>query len=269
MRSKSPLGENTDYRETYAPALLHAIPRADNRRILGLADELPFRGEDIWNAYELTWLDDRGKPVAATAEIRVPAHSPNIIESKSMKLYLNSLAMMRYTDGDVVAETIAGDLTQSAGAAVTVQLDVVTAGGIVGELPGVCIDDLDVHCASEDVDPELLSCANNDSVSEELHSHLLRSRCPVTDQPDSGSILIRYRGRQIDRGSLLRYLVSYRNHNAFHENCVERIFVDISKRCGPEKLTVYARYNRRGGLDINPFRSNYESSGENIRLWRQ
>ncbi len=269
MRGKSLLGEKTEYRNGYSPDLIQPIPREENRRILGLAAELPFHGEDIWNAYELTWLNMRGKPQVATAELRVPADSPNIIESKSMKLYLDSLSMTQYQGPVHVTNTILADLTRATEAPVTVQLHPLIASGSIRELPGNCIDNLDVACGSENVDPDMLSCASDATVSEALYSHLLRSLCPVTGQPDSGSILIRYRGRQIDPGSLLRYIVSYRKHHDFHESCVERIFLDIKKLCEPEQLTVYARYNRRGGLDINPFRSNFEPTAENLRLWRQ
>ena len=269
MRRKSVLGKKTDYRSKYSPDLLHAIPRKNNRRILGIGAELPFHGEDVWNAYELTWLNAKDKPQVMTAEFRIPADSPNIIESKSMKLYLNSLSMQQYQEPDFVTTAIIADLTQVAGAPVRVQLYPLAASGSITELPGNCIDDLDVECSSDDIDPGLLRCSADDTVFAELHSHLLRSHCPITNQPDSGSILIRYKGRQIDRNSLLRYLVAYRNHHDFHESCVERIFVDIKKQIEPEQLTVYARYNRRGGLDINPFRSDYEFTVPNLRLWRQ
>jgi len=269
MSGKSPLGEKSGYQGSYSPDLLHSIPREENRRILGLTAELPFRGEDLWNAYELTWLSDKNKPQVATAEFRVPADSPNIIESKSMKLYLNSFSMTRYREPGELTTIITGDLTRVTGGSVSVRLIPLTDSGRIGELAGDCIDDLDIDCASVNVDPGLLGCADAAVKTEELHSHLLRSLCPVTNQPDSGSILIRYRGQPIDRGSLLRYLVSYRNHNDFHESCVERIFLDIKARCKPERLSVYARYNRRGGLDINPFRSDFESTPENVRLWRQ
>ena len=269
MSVKSPLGEKSSHPAMYSPDLLHAIPREENRRILGLTADLPFQGEDIWNAYELTWLDDKGKPRVATGEFRVPADSPNIIESKSMKLYLNSLSMTRYVQFNDAATTIAADLTRAAGAAVTVVLNPLSDATGLAELPGVCIDGEEVDCDFEDVDRDLLGCTGDGTVSEELHSHLLRSLCPVTDQPDMGSIMIRYRGQPIDRDSLLRYIVSYRNHNDFHESCVERIFLDIKRQCEPDALTVYARYNRRGGIDINPFRSDFESTIENLRLSRQ
>jgi len=269
MPGKSLLGEQAEYGSSYSPDLLQPIPREENRQILGLAAELPFHGEDIWNAYELTWLNMLGKPQVATAEFRVPADSPNIIESKSMKLYLDSLSMTQYQGPDHVTNTINADLSRVTGAPVTVQLRPLIPPGSIKELPGNCIDSLDVDCGSENVDPGMLSCGSDGTVSEALHTHLLRSLCPVTGQPDSGSILIRYQGRQIDPGSLLRYIVSYRKHHDFHESCVERIFLDIKKQCGPEQLSVYARYNRRGGLDINPFRSDFEPTAENLRLWRQ
>jgi 7-cyano-7-deazaguanine reductase len=269
MNDKSPLGEKSLYPATYSPDLLHSIPRQENRRILGLTAELPFRGLDIWNAYELTWLDGNGRPRVATAEFHVPADSPSIIESKSMKLYLNSLSMTPYKESNDVLTTIAADLSRATGSPVNVDLHFLCDAGRLTELPGTCIDDSKVDCESKDVDPDLLGCAGNDPVTEELHSHLLRSLCPVTDQPDMGSLLIRYKGRPIDRGSLLRYVVSYRNHNDFHESCVERIFLDIKNHCKPSALTIYARYNRRGGIDINPFRSDFESTINNPRLVRQ
>lgn len=265
MSAKSPLGEGSTYPDSYSPGLLHPIPRTDNRQALGLSAALPFHGEDVWNAYELTWLDANGKPRVAVAEFRVPCESTNIIESKSMKLYLNSLSMSRYESADEVTATIADDLTRVAGSPVTVKL----ISPEIGDFPGVCIDDLEIVCDSTAVDPELLQTENGESRSEALHSHLLRSLCPVTDQPDLGSLLIRYEGPAIDRESLLRYITTFRNHNDFHESCVERIFLDIKRQCSPEALTVYARYNRRGGIDINPFRSNFETTVANTRLWRQ
>jgi 7-cyano-7-deazaguanine reductase len=269
--SKNPLGKSATYPSAYSPDLLFAIPRENARNVLGLDSALPFSGVDLWNAWELTWLDDTGKPAVATAEIRVPAESVSIIESKSMKLYLGSLAMTRYADEGEVTRTIGADLSKTAGAPVSV--DLLAASDWhekqFGRMPGKCIDHSPVVAATDGVDANLLS-ANQESVElQELHSHLLYSNCPVTNQPDSGSILIRYSGAGINEGDLLSYLVSYRQHNDFHEACIERIFVDIIDQCAPEKLTVYARYNRRGGLDINPFRSNFESAFENLRLWRQ
>ena len=267
--SKIPLGKPTEYPEEYSPELLFPVPRLETRQ--GLGTELPFQGEDLWNAWELTWLEPSGKPVVATALITVSAHSENIVESKSLKLYLNSFAMSRYVSAKVVAEIITDDLSNLTGSAVTVDITPASESSSdqIADLPGDCIDGLDVQIDAGDVNADTLNTIGKESVDEALHSHLLRSNCPVTDQPDMGSVLIRYRGPTIDRESLLRYIVSFRQHNDFHEACVERMFVDIKERCGCEKLTVYARYMRRGGIDINPFRSDFEASAENLRLWRQ
>jgi len=267
----SPLGETTPFPEHYAPEQLFAIPRAENRARLGLGKELPFDGVDIWNAWELSWLAANGQPRVATAEIRIPAGSPAIVESKSLKLYLGSFAMTQYASDADVRELIATDVGKIVGTPVDVRLDAVadTDGACSGQMPGESLDLEDVGCDAREVDTGLLSADADSVVTEELHSNLLRTLCPVTSQPDSGSVLIRYHGPQIDREGLLRYIVSYRQHQDFHENCVERMFVDIQERCRPGKLTVYARYQRRGGIDINPFRSNFESSPPNLRLWRQ
>jgi 7-cyano-7-deazaguanine reductase len=268
------LGKRTGYPDRYARDVLQGIARVENREVLGIRQPLPFRGKDIWNAYELTWLEPQGKPVVAVATIEVDAASRAIVESKSLKLYLNSLAMERFRASADVAALIQRDLAETAQGEVSVTLaapSAIAAAGISG-LPGICIDDAAASCDLSEVDPSLLeNCdtATGGTVSEELHSHLLRSLCPVTGQPDFGSVLVRYRGSPIDRTSLLRYLVSYRNHNGFHESCVERIFVDLQERCAPEALTVHGFFNRRGGLDINPFRSDFEEAPRNKRLWRQ
>lgn len=271
--SKNPLGEPASYPSTYSPDLLFAVPRIDSRQAAGIVtgEKLPFSGLDLWNAWELSWLDSDGKPAVATAEIRVPAESPCIIESKSLKLYLNSLAMTRYPDENRLADVIRGDLSTVAGMDVQVAILPACAWHIqqLAQLPGRCIDTHPAGISADGVDASLLTTHGDPVPLQELYSHLLYSNCPVTNQPDSGSILIRYSGPKIDEAGLLNYLVSYRQHNDFHEACVERIFVDVSNRCGPDKLTVYARYNRRGGLDINPFRSNFEIAPENTRLWRQ
>ncbi len=271
MNEEMPLGRVTPYPEQYSPELLYEVPRADHRADLGLGPELPFRGTDIWNAWELTWLDTAGLPRCATAEIRVPADSPNLVESKSLKLYLNSLAMTHYPSAADVAEIIEQDLSECIGADVDVTLEQLSAtdGADVGRLPGECLDSLRVSCSPSAVDAALLEADPGEVVSEQLYSHLLRSLCPVTAQPDSGSVLVSYRGPRIDHRGLLKYIVSYRQHEGFHESCVERMFVDILARCQPEQLTVYARYQRRGGIDINPYRSNFEDDVRNIRLWRQ
>jgi 7-cyano-7-deazaguanine reductase len=269
--STIPLGQSAEYPEEYAPEVLFPVARAEARATFRLTGELPFHGTDVWNAWELTWLDSGGKPVIATATIRIDANSPSIIESKSLKLYLGSLAMCRYDSADELKAVIIKDLSAVAGTNVEVSIDPGPAGVLAGiaELPGSCVDGMPFNASREDVDATLLACSSNETVSESLHSHLLRSLCPVTNQPDYGSVLIRYRGPKIEASSILEYLVSFRQHNDFHEACVERMFLDICERCRPDKLTVYARYTRRGGIDINPFRSNFESETPNLRLWRQ
>jgi len=267
------LGKPTAYPDTYDSILLCPIPRRLKRDELGITGQLPFTGEDIWNSYELSWLDPKGKPVVAMGEIRIPCSSEFLIESKSFKLYLNSFNQTRFACFDSVSKTMSEDLTKAAGAPVSVTLypAAVFATQTFSRLSGECIDELDIEIDTYDLDPSFLEgCAvSDDHVDETLYSHLLKSNCLVTGQPDWASILIRYQGPRIDRAALLRYLVSFRRHNEFHEQCVERIFTDILRFCHPVSLTVYARYTRRGGLDINPFRSNFESSVENLRLPRQ
>lgn len=274
MAVDTPLGKNLDQPELYSPGVLCGVPRRENRQALGIGANLPFQGEDVWTVYDLTWLKAGGTPAVATATLRVPVSSPNLIESKSLKLYLGSLAMSRYGSDSEVASLVAHDLTAVAGAVVRVSLhSLPRSQAVVPAMPGICIDDNiddnEVECASRDVDPSLLRATDHDIVSEELHTHLLRSLCPVTGQPDIGSVLICYQGPRIERGALLRYLVSYRAHRDFHEACVERIFVDLQKHCRSSELSVYARYNRRGGLDINPFRSTLTGVAPDLRLWRQ
>ncbi|TLM65566.1 MAG: NADPH-dependent 7-cyano-7-deazaguanine reductase QueF [Deltaproteobacteria bacterium] len=268
-----PLGKPTSYRDEYDAALLCPFPRQPKRAELGLPGELPFAGFDLWNAYELSWLDQRGKPVVAVAEFRFPCTSTFLIESKSFKLYLNSLNQTRFTDLAAVAATLERDLTRASGAPVGVRLlaPAALAGAPLADFPGRCLDDLDIAIDCYDYAPELLDGAAvpGSMVEETLHSHLLKSNCLVTRQPDWASVLIRYHGPRIDPAALLRYLVSFRRHSEFHEQCVERIFADLLRCCRPHRLTVYARYTRRGGLDINPFRSNFESDLPNWRLPRQ
>lgn len=268
MSHESPLGKSTIYSSQYDPELLFAIARAESRAQLNLSGALPFTGVDIWNAWELTWLNDSGVPQIAATEFRVPFDSPNLIESKSLKLYLNSFTMSRYASAEHVRATIAADLSACVGANVEVRLLAAGDETALHSFDGFCIDMIDTQCDVFDVDASFLS-VGKDVVTEDLHSHLLRSLCPVTAQPDIGSILISYSGPQIDRAGLLRYIVSFREHNDFHEACVERMFNDIQNRCRPSELSVYARYQRRGGLDINPFRSSRAINPVNTRLWRQ
>ena len=253
------LGQAVAYRDTYAPELLFPIERQLKRDELGIAaGALPFVGEDLWNAYEISWLDARGKPVVALGEFRVPAASPRLIESKSLKLYLNAFNQQRMASVDEVQSRIAADLSAAAGAEVGVVLmPLATRPQRRSAYPqGECLDALDIAIDTYQPAPELLH-ATGAEVEETLYSHLLKSNCLVTGQPDWGMLVVRYRGPAIDRESLLRYVVSFRAHNEFHEQCVERVFCDIMARCRPQELAVWARYTRRGGLDINPFRASH------------
>lgn len=257
----SPLGRKSSYRSDYAPELLYPIPRSGKRAELGLSEEaLPFVGEDLWNAYELSWLGPRGKPEVALAQFRVPAASPRLIESKSLKLYLNSFNQTRIEDLETLRTTIARDLSLAAGAAVAVSIEsLAQRPQRTAEYPqGICLDALDIDVDCYTPTPGLLRVdASRQVEGEQLYSHLLKSNCLVTGQPDWGMVVVRYSGAAIDRESLLRYVISFREHNEFHEQCVERIFTDIQKACAPQELAVWARYTRRGGLDINPFRASH------------
>ena len=255
---QSPLGKTVGYAGTLDAGLLFRIVRAEQRASLGLGEVLPFLGVDIWNSYELSWLDARGKPRVALAEFRVPVTSPNIIESKSFKLYLNSYMQTRIADTDALRRQLAGDLSAAAGAPVTVVLATPTSkqASLIENLDGEVIDDLPIEISYYGPPrPELLHFNPDAVVEESLVSHLFKSNCPVTGQPDWASVQIHYQGPRLGRDGLLRYLVSYRQHADFHEHCVERIFVDLLAQCRPVHLSVYARYTRRGGLDINPFRT--------------
>lgn len=250
----SSLGREVSYPSQYDPGLLFPIPRAAARAEIGLEDiALPFVGHDRWHLFELSWLDRRGKPQVAVATVQVPCTSPHLVESKSFKLYLNSLNSTRFDDGQALRTRIVADLSACAGAPVRVAFGLPP----LCETPqGECIDglDVDIDCYGPP-QPSFLSADNDDIVEEMLVSSLLKSNCPVTGQPDWASVSVRYRGPRIDRAGLLRYLVSYREHAEFHEQCVERIFSEISQRCTPQWLEVEARYTRRGGLDINPWRA--------------
>lgn len=265
------LGRPSGYATQYDPSLLEVFPRQAKRDEIGIQGALPFFGEDIWNAYEISWLNPKGKPLVALGEFRIPCNSPNLIESKSLKLYLNSLNQTVYHSLFEVSDVIKQDLSQVCGAPVSVILTEPKdfTDSLYMTLPGKSIDGLDIECTQYEPKPSVLK-THQKIVSEILCSDLLKSNCLVTGQPDWGSVQITYTGPQIDRASLLQYLIGFREHNEFHEQCVERIFMDIQRECKPSELSVYARYTRRGGLDINPYRStNPVVNCPNIRLVRQ
>lgn len=269
----SPLGKSSAYQEHYDASLLFPIARKSKRDEIGLGEQLPFFGMDLWNAYEVSWLNLRGKPQIALASFRFPADSPSIIESKSFKLYLNSFNQTKLENEDALLALLRKDLSAAAGASVQISLTMPEQFGQLqmAELDGLLLDRLDIEIEQYMPNPGLLRAAHDEAPVEEIFvSHLLKSNCLVTGQPDWGSVQIHYVGAQIEQESLLRYLIGFRQHNEFHEQCVERIFVDILRQCQPQKLAVYARYTRRGGLDINPWRSNFSSPGPaNLRNARQ
>lgn len=267
------LGKTTHYRDIYDASLLQGVPRSLNRDPLGLrADALPFVGGDIWTLYELSWLNARGLPQVAVGHVELDYSSVNLVESKSFKLYLNSFNQTRFDSWEAVQHTLQRDLSACAQGHVTVALYRVDEleGQPIAHFHGTCIDDQDIEIDNYEFSTDYLENATESKVVEEtLVSHLLKSNCLITHQPDWGSVQIQYRGPKIDREKLLRYLVSFRHHNEFHEQCVERIFNDIQRFCQPEKLSVYARYTRRGGLDINPWRTNTDFVPAIGRLVRQ
>jgi len=273
----TPLGRTSAFIDQYTPSLLCPVPRWDARESLDLdtaaegEPRLPFHGQDIWNAYELSWLNERGKPVVAMAELVVPCISPNIIESKSLKLYLNSFANTRFASREAVIKAIAGDLAQVAGAPVDVRVMSLeeAARAAVWDDHGDSVDHLDVAFDDFEYQPELLLTEQGPERNGVLVSHLLRSHCPVTNQPDWASVQVRYTGAAISPASFLRYVVSLRNHQGFHEQIIEQMVVDLKRQCAPRHLSVYGRFTRRGGLDINPFRSDYEDAPTNRRTIRQ
>ncbi|MFT5840047.1 MAG: 7-cyano-7-deazaguanine reductase [Flavobacteriales bacterium] len=264
------LGKATEYKETYTPDLLQSVPRSMNRVELNLTAELPFFGTDRWNGYELSWLNTKGKPQVAIMRCEIPASSPHLVESKSFKLYLNSFNQSNFDCIGSVAEALTKDLSQCAGGEVKVGLFKPTEFSQmkIASFNALSIDDLDIEVKSYQLAPSNLT-VSGEEVEETLSSDLLKSNCLITNQPDWGSVFIRYQGQQINHEGLLRYVISFRQHNEFHEQCVERIFCDIMANCKPNKLSVYARYTRRGGLDINPFRSNFEQIYPEVRLARQ
>lgn len=266
------LGKITEYVDQYDAALLQAVPRSLGRDAIGLGQQLPFVGQDIWHGYELSWLNSKGKPQVALATFVVPFDSPNLIESKSFKLYLNSFNQSRFADVGQVYQTMQRDLSACAGKTVKVSLHNVSEIMTFQPtwIPGVCLDELDISVDQYQYQPALLALdPARGQVEEKLHSHLLKSNCLITSQPDWASVFIHYRGAALSHEALLKYLISFRSHNEFHEQCVERIYNDIWQLAKPDFLAVYARYTRRGGLDINPLRSSEPYSPPNIRLSRQ
>ena len=260
------LGKVATYVDRYDTALLYPLPRAAQRALIGVAERPVFLGADLWTAYELSWLNTRGKPQVALGRFVVPCESTHLVESKSLKLYLNSFNNTVFADIDAVRQTLQKDLSEAVWRSGVVQSSVGVqllspeqyAKEKIAEMDGLSLDRLDLDCSHYQPAPELLCAASNEApVTETLYSNLLKSNCLVTGQPDWGSVSISYSGPQIDQAGLLQYIVSFRNHNEFHEHCVERIFMDIWTRCQPTKLTVYARYTRRGGVDINPWRSSH------------
>jgi len=266
----SPLGKPFRYISHYSPELLFPIARQSKRDEINVTSPLPFHGADLWNAYELSWLNSKGKPEIAIAEFTIPCETPYIVESKSLKLYLNSFNHTRFNDRSNVKQALKRDLCFATGGNVHVNLisphdckSIKTA-----DFKGICLDDLDVECTDYHVNTTHLITSSS-TVTETLYSHLLKSNCAGTGQPDWGSVFISYHGEKIDHAGLLRYIISFREHTEFNEQCAERIFMDITKHCRPKQLSVYARYTRRGGLDTNPFRSNFETMPVNERLARQ
>jgi len=269
MASKIELGKGTTYPQSYDASLLFPIAREKARTALIGSVAAPFTGSDIWTAYEMSWLNSAGKPQVAIAEFDFSAAGKNIIESKSFKYYLNSLNECRFENQAVVAEILRRDLRKASMGDVGIRFYSLEEGPRMGRLPGICVDPLDIAINRYTPSRALLSTENTIVNTEQLYSHLLKSNCPVTGQPDWATVWIEYSGHKIDQAGLLRYIVSFRRHQGFHESCVETIFVDLLQQCQPEELSVYARYTRRGGLDINPFRTNCNRQLPFIRLARQ
>ncbi len=266
----SPLGKTVTYTDTYNSGLLFPIPRQTKRTEIGISEPLPFYGKDIWHSYEVSWLNLKGKPEVAIAEFSFSCESPLLIESKSFKLYLNSLNQSRFASVATVQQILTADLSAATNSLVEVTLNLTKdlQQPLISRFSGICLDELDITCETYSVEPRFLSCGAT-LVTETLYSDLLKSNCLVTGQPDWGSVQINYTGPQINHEGLLRYFVSFRNHNEFHEQCVERIFIDIMSYCSPHHLSVFACYTRRGGLDINPFRSSAPELPPGLRLVRQ
>jgi len=268
--SPNPLGMAVPHSHRYNPGHLYPVPRLDGRSEIGLKIPLPFDGADIWNAYEISWLNAGGRPEVAIGRFTFPCKSENLIESKSLKLYLNSLNLESFESVTAVQETIAKDLSAKAGGPVAVDITLPDNFDRIALSvpPGRCLDGLEIDVPGYQLNPGTLSTLPA-KIEETVYSNLLRTNCPVTGQPDWGTVVIQYRGPQLDPAGLLKYIVSYREHTGFHENCVERIFCDIFARCNPEQLFVQAQFTRRGGLDINPWRANYDVEPELVRYARQ
>lgn len=270
---KSELGKSSEYKDKYDNSLLFKLPRAEKRIELGInPNKIPFYGVDIWNGYELSWLDPNGKPCVALVTLYIPADSEYIVESKSLKLYFNSFNNDYFKSYNVVANLIKNDLTNLLEIDVVVNIvDINKLETSIGNMDGENIDHIEVNCTEYDTaNPKLIKYKDN-TVTEEINSNLLKSNCLITNQPDWGSISIKYIGKQLNRKNLIQYIASLRNHNEFHEQCVERIFYDILNTISPEYLSVYARYTRRGGIDICPYRTTDKDFiiPNNIRLARQ
>ncbi len=267
------LGKPVRYNDQYDASLLFPVPRAQNRDLLPLQTHaaLPFHGVDIWNGWEVSWLNRKGRPLIAHGVFRFAYDSPHIIESKSFKLYLNSFNGSRFDSLEQVQQLMQNDLSRASGALVAVELRAFPETCVLPRWhhQALDLDTLDITVDRYEVDAAILHADDACFVSESLCSQLLKSNCPVTGQPDWATVFIRYHGPKIEHENLLRYIISFRNHAEFHEHCVERIFCDLLQRCRCEKLTVYARYTRRGGLDINPFRSNFETEADNFICVRQ
>ncbi len=271
--SDTALGKRSAAVSQYTPSLLFPIDRSRVRAQLGVrAEELPFFGADLWTAWELTWLDRDGKPEVGVLQVRVPCESRAIVESKSLKLYLGSFAQTPFASAYDVVRTLESDLSVTVGAQVVVDLlslNQVTQAGVSG-LMGESLDSIRIASPVYHPDAALLErIETGRMVTETVHTNLFRSLCPVTGQPDMASVQISYTGPRIEHEDLLRYLVSYRDHPGFHEYCVEKIFLDLMERCRPRELSVSARFLRRGGIDINPFRSTGKIMPAVVRLVRQ
>ncbi len=267
------LGQDVSYESVYNPELLTAVSRQQTRKAIKIKQSLPFKGIDIWNAWELSWLNPRGKPLVACAMFSYSSESSHLVESKSLKLYLNSFNQSQFSSSKEVANIIETDLKKIVQSKVNVEIYSPEDNWPgLSKTEGICLDKLDIAITEYQLSPDLLSGSTDqdaETLSESLHSHLFKSNCMVTGQPDWATIFIEYKGKPIQHQALLKYLISFRNHQAFHEPCVEKVFSDLMQYCKPEELSVYCRYTRRGGLDINPFRSTTDQNPENIREWRQ